>query len=204
MLMVALPAVLILQTGAQPNLTIFGPVVQREMPVRAPAKQHLPDVKSASEVPSEQTVDELLRQIRVQLPKGWAANFDKEHSWLEVSRDEPVMSLSPLPNGPAFEQPEKRQFSVAFRVMPAVPPDEHRRLSAENTNIQREITALYEELSRRNIPRKFDAFLPRDDSEKAAVARYEAFKKAWHDLPDYYFRDIGLQRSPYRTRHSDR
>jgi serine/threonine protein kinase len=180
-----------------------GVKIRYKLVQNAPAQQILPGAKSASEAPSEQTVDALLQQIGVQLPKGWTAAYDKEHSWLEVSRDEPVMSLSSLPNGPAGEQPVKRVFCVAFRVMPAVLPDEHRRLSAENTNIEREITALYNELTRRNIPCKFDSFVPRDDSEKAAVARYEAFKQARRDLPDYYFRDIGLQQpvfgSPYAS-----
>lgn len=140
----------------------------------------------------EPTVNRLLRGVRAELPKGWTASYDKEHSWLEVYRDEAVSSRSALPNGPPDERTQRRKFAFAFRVMAAVPPKEHRRLSAENAKIQKEAAALYKDLIRKRVSRKFDSFSPSTDEDKAAVARYEALKKSLHTLPDFYFADISL------------
>ncbi len=140
----------------------------------------------------EPTVNRLLRGVRAELPKGWTASYDKEHAWLEVYRDEAVSSISALPNGPPDEKPERRKFAFALRVMAVVPPNEHRRLSAENAKIQKEATALYENLIRKRVSHKFDSFSPGTDEDRTAVARYEALKKSLHTLPDFYFDDISL------------
>ena len=141
----------------------------------------------------EPAVDRLLRGVRAELPKGWSASYDKEHAWLEVSHDEAVLAISALPNGPPDEKPEWRTFVFAFRVVAAVHPTEYRRLSAENAQIQKKATALYEDLISKKVSHKFDSFLPSTNEEKAAVAQYEALKKSLHTLPDFYFDAISLQ-----------
>ena len=140
-----------------------------------------------------QTISQLLRHVRAELPKGWTASYDRKYRWLEVSRREAVLSSSAIPNGPGDEKPERRIFSFAFRVVTAVHPAEYRRLSAENVRIQRKVTALYEDLTNKRISHKFDSFLPSTNEEKAAVALYEALKKSLHALPDFYFEDISLK-----------
>jgi hypothetical protein len=150
-------------------------------------------ILSASAGQQDQTANALLANVRAELPKGWTASYDEEDSILRVSRDEMVSSSSTAPNLPMNEKPERRKFSFSFRVGPGVSPAEHRRLSTENAKIQKEASAIYEDLVKKRVPHKFDSFLPDTDSERATVARYEALKKSLHDLPDYYFRDISLQ-----------
>jgi hypothetical protein len=141
----------------------------------------------------EPTVNRLLRGVRAELPEGWTASYDKEHAWLEVSRIEAVLALSALPNGPGGEKPERRTFAFAFHVVAAVHPTEYRRLRAENAQIQKKATALYEDLIRKRVSHKFDSFSPSTDEEKAVVAQYEALKTSLHPLPDFYFEAIGLK-----------
>ena len=52
---------------------------------------------------------------------------------------------------------------------------------------------------KRQVTHKFDSFLPRTDSERADVRRYEALKASLHSLPDFYFRDISLKLQPGST-----
>jgi len=143
----------------------------------------------------EQTVERLLRNVRAELPKGWTASYDKELAWLEISRDETVFLGLTTPNQPPslLEKRSKGRFFFAFRVVAAVQPVEHRRLSAENAKIQKEADMLYDELIKRRIDHKFDDFSPRTNEEKEAVARYEALKKSFHRLPEFYFGDISLE-----------
>jgi hypothetical protein len=141
----------------------------------------------------EPTVNRLLRSVRAELPKGWTASHDNERAWLEVSRVEAVLAISTLPNEPGGEKPERRTFAFAFRVVAAVHPTEYRRLSAENAQVQKKATALYEDLIRKRVSHKFDSFSPSTDEEKAAVAQYEALKKSLHPLPDFYFEAISLK-----------
>jgi len=151
---------------------------------------------SAAGGQQEQTINELLRKVRAELPKGWTASYDAEDSRLEVSRDDAVPSLSAFPNAPPNEKPKRRKFAFAFFVIAAVSPAEYRRLSAENARIEKEAAALYEDLVKRKVPHKFDSFLPQTDLEKADVARYEALITTLQSRPDFYFRDISLLRPP--------
>jgi len=141
----------------------------------------------------EGSANQLLKNIRAELPKGWSATYDREYSWLEVSRDESVSSLSGLPNSPLNEKPERRIFAFAFRVVPVVSPGEYHRWSTENAKVQKELTALYEGLVKRRVSQKFDSFIPGTDTERTDVARYNALKASLHILPDFYFRDISLR-----------
>ena len=168
---------------------------------QARSQKHEVDIEdsraSAGNTPGKQpepTVDRLLRVIRAELPEGWTASYDKEGSWLKVSRDEPVLSFSALPNRPAGgEKPERRTFVFAFHVAAVVHPAEYHRLRAENAKIQEKVTALYKELVRKKVSGKFDDFLPSTDEEKASVAQYETLKESLHPLPDFYFNDISLE-----------
>lgn len=141
----------------------------------------------------EPMVNLLLREVRGELTKGWTASYDKKYAWLAISREEAVSSFSTLPNGPPDEKPEMTKFVFPFRIMAAIPPNEHRRLMAENAQIQREANTLYEDLKRRGLQQKFDSFGWKTDDDKRDVARYEALKKSWHSLPEFYFRDISLR-----------
>ena len=140
----------------------------------------------------EKSVHELLQKVRAELPKGWTARYDKEYSWLEVSRDESVLALSAVPNGSPDEKSERWQFRFSFRVLPFVPHLEYQRLSVENEKIQKKAHEIYEALGKRHVDQKFDNFFPKTDEDKQMVAQYEALKKSLHRLPNFYFRDIGL------------
>lgn len=141
----------------------------------------------------DSTVNRLLRGVRAELPEGWTAAYDKDHAWLEVSRDEAVPSVSARPNISADEKPERRKFTFSFRVVAKLHPTEYRRLSAENAQIQKQLSALYQDLISKRVSHKFDSFLPGTDEEKAAVAQYEALKTSLHTLPDFHFDTISLK-----------
>jgi hypothetical protein len=139
--------------------------------------------------PTLKTANELLRIVRAELPKGWSASYDKEYSWLEISRDEAVSTILGIINGPPGQKPERRKFLFAFRIVSGITVSEYRRLSAENVRVHEEANELFEQLVKMRIRRKFDSFLGRTDEEKKAVARYEGLKSSLHSLPSYYFRD---------------
>lgn len=140
----------------------------------------------------EPAIDRLLRGIRAELPKGWSASYDKEYAWLEVSRDEAVFVALTGPNSSPGLPPWRTQFAIGFRVKPIVLPEEYRRWSAENLQIQKKANALYDELKKRGLQQKFDSFGWKTEDDKKTVARYEALKKSLHWLPDFYFGDICL------------
>jgi len=142
-------------------------------------------------------IDDLLGAIRAVLPQGWRVETTTGPGTktITVSRDQPVLGFTDGINGPGRmpgEKPAPQQFVWIFSVMPAVSLGEHRRITAENSRIHHELDALAKELNARGIAQKFDSFAPGDDEERAAVTRYETFKKSLRELPDYYFKDLGL------------
>jgi len=142
----------------------------------------------------EQTTERLLTRIRAALPKGWTTSHNSENAWLEIARDEAVLATSAIPCGPGDEKPEPQKFFFTFNIVAAVQPNEYHRLSAENAEIDKETTKIYQELVKRRLPRTFDrSFSPRTIEEKATVERYEALKRSRHRLPDFYYGDIGLE-----------
>jgi len=142
---------------------------------------------------TESTENRLLRIVRAELPSGWTATYDPEYAWLEISRNEAVLSVSPLPNDSFDESPKWSTVTYAFRLVEAVDPAEYLRLSVENAQKQKNATALYEDLISKNVSRKFDSFSPSTNEEKELVEEYEALKKSIHTLPDFYFDDISLR-----------
>ncbi len=140
----------------------------------------------------QNTVNALLDKIRAELPKGWSASYDGEYTWLEVTRDAKISSLPNLPNGSPHEKPAQRNHAFAFRIDPFVSIAAHHRMSAENSAIRKEATAIYDELVRRGVSQKFDHFLAANEVDQKAASRYEALKESLHSLPDFYFRDISL------------
>jgi hypothetical protein len=146
----------------------------------------------AAKYPSK-SVELLLGRMQGELPKGWRASYERECSVLEISRDEAVLATYVFVNAPPDQKPEKSKFAFALRVLPAVSPHEHRRLSAENARIQKELGALYEELVKKGISQKFDSFFGRTVEEETAVARYNALKKSQHRLPEFHHGEISLQ-----------
>jgi len=156
-----------------------------------PAKR--PQQTSPEKYPAK-TVALLLHRIEAALPKGWRISYEKGSSLLTIDRDEAVVASHESINAPigGWEKPGLMKLHFSLRVIPFVSPDEYRRLSAENNEIQAELSVLYEQLVSRGLPHKFDGFLGRTDEEKAAVARYNALKISQHSLPDYYFEDISF------------
>jgi len=144
---------------------------------------------SHAEDVSNKTVDKLLTAIRAELPKGWSVSYKQDDAWLEIIRNKKVLSLPALPNSNPSEKPKKTSFIFAFRIVPLVSPAKHKLISAENAAI----TALYEDLVRRNIPRKYDSFSPQNEEDKKLVSQYEALKRPVRSLPDFYFQDISLK-----------
>lgn len=152
---------------------------------------------SAQAIPAKKTVDDLIAKTRAQLPKGWTVFYREETGWFSITRDEATVTQSLLPNAAiSFDGNEpatKSKFAIGFRVQKGVSADEFRRMAAENEKTGKELAAIDAELTKQRVPAKFDAYEPRNDSEKAVVARYDALKKSLHDLPDFKFHDIDLQ-----------
>lgn len=144
-----------------------------------------------AEVP-EQTVTELVRAIRAELPRGWSASYEKETSGVRVERGEKVPAVFAVMNGPAGEKSKPSAFVFTYRINPFLLVDEFGRLRAENEKIQKEVTVLYDQLVKRHVSQKFDDFLPVNEEDKKLVARYEALKSSLHLLPDFHFRDISV------------
>ena len=140
----------------------------------------------------ELSVNRLLNAIRAELPDGWVASYEESYSWLAVSRDKPVLSVSALPNSPGLENAERRPFAFAFRIVELVPVEDYRRFLAENERTREKATRVYQELVDKGVPQKFDSFHPRTREEEAEFAQYEALKGSLHALPDFYFGSISL------------
>ena len=166
--------------------------------------RRLPNDSGSAEVPVAgpgQTIADLLQRIRSQLPRHWTVSFEKEPSWIVanivVSRNKPVLLAlnADIPNANPFEPPTRGKFSFAFYVVPFMPGAEYHRLDAENTRIRQEMATLYETLDKMHLPRKFDSFTASDDPSRKLIERYESLKGSLQTLPDFYYRDISLQRA---------
>jgi len=68
-------------------------------------------------------------------------------------------------------------------------------LTDENQQTQKKVDALFAELSH-HLPHMGDAFVGTDDESKKKIAEYEHLKGELHDLPRFYFRDVGLEWIP--------
>lgn len=140
-----------------------------------------------------QSIDALIQSICKVIPNGWTVSYKTEDSWLAISKDDPVWLRSESPNASSAAEPEKGQFTLAFRISPAISSAQYEQLAAENTNTRKEMADIYQDLINRRVNRKFDEFFPKNDTDKAIVARYETLKKSLHELPEYYYRDISLE-----------
>ncbi|MEI9896457.1 MAG: HEAT repeat domain-containing protein [Chthoniobacter sp.] len=150
-------------------------------------------VSAHGEIP-QKTLDELLRSVRAELPKGWTGTYDEKQALLVISRDAPVASVTLLPDGrPASEKPQPRKFTMSFQLLPSLSQDEYRRLTQENTQTRQAARAIFDRLEKEGVPQRGGLLLPRTAEEKAEVAKIEALGKTLRDPPPFYFRDITLQ-----------
>jgi len=138
------------------------------------------------------SINNLIVKIRDKTPAGWRISYEKQYNWLEVSRDESILSKSAVPNSNPNEEGELRKFSFAFRISSKMPFTEFRKLSEENLEIKKKMKILYDDLAKRHISRKFDEFSPVTESDKKLVNQYHSLKKSMHNLPDFYFQNISL------------
>jgi hypothetical protein len=164
------------------------------------------------EVPGP-AADRLVEAVRAELPKGWSASCDKAYTRLKISRDQPVLmqrQIVPNDGGPKFDAAGKwiaekltpQQYYFDFEIVPKISLADHQRLTGENAELEKLQGELYEQLVKMRTSQKFDSFSPGTKEQEAVVARYNAVKNARHELPDFYFGDLGLEwgwNSPERT-----
>lgn len=143
------------------------------------------------------TIDALAEKIRTALPVGWKATYDAKRAALIIERNDPVIeNESDMPNGRfaiAGAPPPTRQghFFIAFDVVPYTLSDaEYTRVKADNVEINKRLTALYDGMHR--INHKFDDFLPKDENEKKQVDAYNQLKSTLHVIPEYRYQHISL------------
>jgi beta-lactamase regulating signal transducer with metallopeptidase domain len=142
-----------------------------------------------------ETVAELTKKIAAVLPEGWKVAYDKETSWLAISRDEPVMATTNAPSIGAHEEPKLKKYQFELRVEPLVPLVEYRRRVVEKAEIEKQIEALGQKLRTMKVPAAKTSFSGRTEEEKALVAQYDQLLKAQPQLPDFYFKDVSLSRA---------
>jgi hypothetical protein len=150
--------------------------------------------KKVQAATNEKTVEQLLQQIRSEIPQHWTVSYEKETSWMEVVRSEPVTLFRYVINGDTSQKPELGEFSFAFRVVPYMKRSDYNRLKAENIRNQREMSTLYETLVKKHVSHKFDSFIVSgDDPNGKLVERYNQLNESLHNLPDYYYQDLTLK-----------
>ncbi len=142
---------------------------------------------------SSETTDALEERVRAALPKGWRVSYDKNDTFLQITRTKKALAFTAYPNQPPEQEPEMASFALSFRVVPRVSLEEYNRLSVENKKTNQEIEALYKILESRGLSQKFDSFLADKEEDKKLVDQYDKLRKSLHDLPDFYFRDISLK-----------
>jgi len=151
---------------------------------------------SARGEPTGKNVQELLRTIRSKIPEGWTASYQKQYSWLEISRRKSVLGDYPAPSC-LGDYPQKNmvrgRVSFSFRITEGVSPVEYKRMSVENAPVLKNLNALTADLEKRNVRTDKDgSYVPRTDPDKQLVDQYNALKKTLHHVPGYYFRNISL------------
>jgi hypothetical protein len=170
--------------------------------------------------------DRLVEAVRAELPQGWSVSCDKVNGWLNITRDQPVLVWwADLPNAappalcatekPIVEKREPEQYFFNFGIVPKISPAEYRRLKEENAEFARERKALHAQLVKMGMSdrvtmdpdQNFKDFKPHTEEQRAVAARYSVIKDADHQLPVFYFGDVGLDwgwHSPkYRNFHPE-
>ena len=143
------------------------------------------------------TIIALVEKIHTPLPAGWKVSYQPKNTALIVERNEPVtLNESDMPNGPFTMKGRKPptiplHFSIVFDIEPYTLNDaEYTRLKAENVEINKKLTVLYDKM--RRIDHKYDDFVPKTENEKKQVDAYNQLKATLHVIPEYRYKDISL------------
>jgi len=139
-----------------------------------------------------QKIDPLLKSIRDTLPKGWSVEYDKETSFLLISRDEPVSATIVGPNGPPFQDPQISKYWFAFRVKEFVTPAKYQQWVAENAKIEKEARTIYDDFEKRGLLGRGERLRPVTDADKETATRYDDLINSKGVFPDFCFQDICL------------
>ncbi len=142
--------------------------------------------------PESESVDQLQKKIQEQLPDAWSVNYKKKTSWLEVCRNEKVLTRSMRPNTDPFAPATLTEYAFAFRIKEKTSGEDYHIASRKNQQILDQSRKLYDQLIARGVSHKFDSFIPDTDSDRALVARYEELMQSRVDLPQFYFQKISL------------
>lgn len=138
-----------------------------------------------------ETTNELIGLIRSSLPKGWKVEFEADGKLLSISRPGRVRIAGAFPSS-RHGQVNEMSYRIYLWLMPAVSAVEHRRLHAGNLTIEK-LSEMFFAITGKRMSPKFDIISPETAEQKAAVPRFEALEKSLHRLPQYSFRDLGLE-----------
>jgi len=145
---------------------------------------------------TERSVNELIDKIRAELPEGWAVSYDKRYSELDIMRIHKTRGAYIGVQGPPGAKMESVKVGLIFFVMPDVPPAIYPRLKAENAPIEKEISQIWPGIEKLYDPLG-KTFSAGTADQNAAIARYKELRKSLHQLPEYYFHNISLDRSRF-------
>lgn len=137
---------------------------------------------------------ETLDKVKAALPEGWKASASGDT--LTVRREKPVeiynaVNLPAAPDDAKGREELKARarsepYEIKLRFTPRIGPDERRLLLLKNRETLKALEAQRDGL--RDIPHKFNEYLPSTPDQKQRVAAYEKARKSlvFQDLPGYY------------------
>lgn len=160
----------------------------------------LPTACCQVEKPPADAVRGLVRTMRSTLPAGWKVKYTKGEAVLSIVRTTPAPMYVTMVSGPAFEQPETRNYLIEFTLEPFISPEEHRRLSEENTRMLAEIKVLHRALAAKRYFVKDGIADLKKEEDRLPVRRYKELTAILLSLPPYYFRNVSL-RETYPPAH---
>ena len=155
---------------------------------------------STAVLADEQALSDLEIQLRKELPDGWRLSTTRSH-WI-LRRVTPVacynsVSLPALASEEELKEYVKDDlydvdYMIVLRFGPKVTPMQYEQWQAENRRARKRQDELVQSV--RDIPHKFDQYLPQNVEEERRVAAYKAAvaQIRWRQLPERFHRNHSI------------
>lgn len=139
-------------------------------------------------------VESYRARIAERLPQGWSVTADRNtirvRRWDLVELGVPAVNAPAGTEGPIWT--EAWPYVIVLNFQPPITPAELQRRGEANARREEELIAFRVKL--RNVPRKFDEYLPATSDEKKLVEQYRKAQKKlpYFELPTLFDDDCAV------------
>ena len=176
-----------------PRFLLFLPLTLAACaPLTQPTSNPAPrSVSSQSHVLLAQDANLWSQRMRDLLPSGWTVSTRDDT--ILVQRDQPAVTNDEAARDWDREHAFPASYEIRFTFQDKMSLPTYARLNAENAAYDKHRAQMKRDM--RNIPHKFDSFIPDTPEQRTRVAEYEKFLASYHPLPDFYCDDYSVTSS---------